>query len=64
MAYRLLFILATITVGTCEQPYSKNMGEPLTVKDVDYPEPGADQVIVETEACGICRSDWHAWQGD
>jgi alcohol dehydrogenase len=39
-------------------------GEPLTVKDVDYPEPGADQVIVETEACGICRSDWHAWQGD
>ncbi|WP_254764539.1 zinc-dependent alcohol dehydrogenase family protein [Natrinema marinum] len=39
-------------------------GEPLAVKDVDYPEPGADQVIVETEACGICRSDWHAWQGD
>ncbi|MFC6767422.1 alcohol dehydrogenase catalytic domain-containing protein, partial [Natrinema soli] len=39
-------------------------GEPLAVRDVDYPEPGADQVIVETEACGICRSDWHAWQGD
>ncbi|ELZ96379.1 alcohol dehydrogenase GroES domain protein [Haloferax sulfurifontis ATCC BAA-897] len=19
---------------------------------------------METEACGICRSDWHAWQGD
>jgi alcohol dehydrogenase len=39
-------------------------GEPLAVKDVDYPEPKPDQVIVETEACGICRSDWHAWQGD
>ncbi|ELY95038.1 alcohol dehydrogenase zinc-binding domain-containing protein [Natrialba hulunbeirensis JCM 10989] len=39
-------------------------GEPLAVKEVDYPEPKPDQVIVETEACGICRSDWHAWQGD
>ncbi len=39
-------------------------GEPLAVKDVDYPEPAPDQVVVETEACGVCRSDWHAWQGD
>ncbi|ELZ09713.1 alcohol dehydrogenase zinc-binding domain protein [Natrinema thermotolerans DSM 11552] len=39
-------------------------GEPLAVKDVDYPEPEPDQVVVETEACGVCRSDWHAWQGD
>jgi alcohol dehydrogenase len=39
-------------------------GEPLAVRDVDYPEPRPDQVVVETEACGICRSDWHAWQGE
>ncbi|GAB3683482.1 zinc-dependent alcohol dehydrogenase family protein [Salinarchaeum chitinilyticum] len=39
-------------------------GEPLSVQEVDYPEPGPDQVVVETEACGICRSDWHAWRGD
>ena len=39
-------------------------GEPLVIEEVDYPEPGPDQVIVEPEACGICRSDWHAWQGD
>ncbi|WP_254524025.1 zinc-dependent alcohol dehydrogenase family protein [Natrinema caseinilyticum] len=39
-------------------------GEPLAIRDVDYPEPGPDQVVVETEACGICRSDWHAWKGD
>ncbi|WP_049920463.1 zinc-binding dehydrogenase [Haloferax sulfurifontis] len=39
-------------------------GEPLEIREVD--EPGLDEagVIVETEACGICRSDWHAWQGD
>jgi alcohol dehydrogenase len=40
------------------------VGEPLEVKSVDRPECGPDGVVVETEACGICRSDWHAWQGD
>ncbi|WP_254765734.1 zinc-dependent alcohol dehydrogenase family protein [Salinilacihabitans rarus] len=39
-------------------------GEPLAIRDVDYPEPEPDQVIVETRACGVCRSDWHAWRGD
>ncbi|NHN47804.1 zinc-dependent alcohol dehydrogenase family protein [Halostella sp. JP-L12] len=39
-------------------------GEPLAIEDVERPEPAPDQVVVETEACGICRSDWHAWQGD
>jgi len=38
-------------------------GEPLELRDVDEPEPDPDGVVVETEACGICRSDWHAWQG-
>ncbi|WP_435362947.1 zinc-dependent alcohol dehydrogenase family protein [Haloarchaeobius sp. DYHT-AS-18] len=39
-------------------------GEPLEIQEVDYPEPTPDQVVVETKACGVCRSDWHAWQGD
>lgn len=39
-------------------------GEPLEIQDVDDPEPGLDDVVVETEACGVCRSDWHAWMGD
>jgi len=38
--------------------------EPLEVKEVDRPDCDDDGVVVETEACGICRSDWHAWQGD
>ena len=42
----------------------KEFGEPLEIEDVDYPEPGPGEVVVETEACGICRSDWHAWNGD
>jgi alcohol dehydrogenase len=38
--------------------------EPLQVEDVPEPTADEDQIIVETEACGICRSDWHAWKGD
>ena len=32
-------------------------GEPLEIQEVDRPSPEPDQVIVETEACGICSSD-------
>ncbi|QZP36897.1 zinc-dependent alcohol dehydrogenase family protein [Halobaculum magnesiiphilum] len=39
-------------------------GEPLDVTEVDDPEPDPKGVVVEVEACGICRSDWHGWQGD
>jgi len=38
-------------------------GEPLDVREVPDPEPDPRGVVIETEACGICRSDWHAWQG-
>ncbi|WP_117594923.1 zinc-dependent alcohol dehydrogenase family protein [Haloprofundus halophilus] len=38
-------------------------GEPLVVEDVDAPDPAPHGVVVDVEACGICRSDWHAWQG-
>jgi alcohol dehydrogenase len=38
--------------------------EPMEVEEVDRPDCPEDGVVVETEACGVCRSDWHAWQGD
>ena len=36
--------------------------EPLEVQDLPDPTPGPADVIIQTEACGICRSDWHLWQ--
>ena len=42
----------------------EGVDEPLRIEDVEEPEPAEDEVVVRTEACGICRSDWHAWQGD
>ncbi|WP_058366619.1 zinc-dependent alcohol dehydrogenase family protein [Haloparvum sedimenti] len=38
-------------------------GEPLDVREVPDPDPGPDGAVVEVEACGVCRSDWHAWKG-
>jgi alcohol dehydrogenase len=39
-------------------------GEPLAIEDVPRPDPDPDGVVVETDACGICRSDWHVWRGE
>lgn len=38
--------------------------EPLQVGEVSDPTPGPQDAILKIDACGICRSDWHAWQGD
>jgi alcohol dehydrogenase len=38
-------------------------GEPLSIESVDDPKPEPHGVVVDVEACGICRSDWHAWKG-
>ncbi|WP_121741194.1 zinc-dependent alcohol dehydrogenase family protein [Natronorubrum halophilum] len=38
-------------------------GEPLSIESVDAPALAPHGVVVDVEACGICRSDWHAWKG-
>ena len=38
-------------------------GGPLVVEEVPDPAPPDDGVVLEVGATGICRSDWHAWQG-
>ena len=38
-------------------------GEPLEIREIDPPAADPDGVVIEVEACGICRSDWHAWMG-
>jgi len=37
---------------------------PLEVQDIPIPEPGAGQVLVRMEACGLCHTDIHAAHGD
>jgi len=38
-------------------------GGPLEVRDVPDPTPSPGGVVVRVGATGVCRSDWHGWQG-
>ncbi|MFI9769289.1 zinc-dependent alcohol dehydrogenase family protein [Streptomyces sp. NPDC052415] len=38
-------------------------GEPAEVRDLPDPRPAGHGVVVRVEATGLCRSDWHGWQG-
>jgi len=39
-------------------------GAPLELREVDIPFPGPRQILVKTEACGVCHTDLHAARGD
>jgi len=36
----------------------------LVIEEVDRPKPGADEVLIAVEACGVCHSDLHVADGD
>jgi propanol-preferring alcohol dehydrogenase len=38
--------------------------QPLTFEDIERPTPGADEVLIRVEACGVCHSDVHIADGD
>lgn len=40
-----------------------DFGEMPYVADVPVPQPPEDGIVVKVEATGLCRSDWHGWQG-
>lgn len=39
-------------------------GKPLAIVELDIPSPQAGQILVKTEACGVCHTDLHAAHGD
>jgi propanol-preferring alcohol dehydrogenase len=39
-------------------------GPVLRVADVEVPEPGAGEVLLRVQACGVCRSNLHMIEGD
>ena len=38
--------------------------KPLVMESVAIPEIGPDDALVRVTASGICRTDWHLWNGD
>ena len=37
---------------------------PLALVERDVPAPGADEVLVRVDACGVCRTDLHIIDGE
>ncbi|MFB6097591.1 MAG: alcohol dehydrogenase catalytic domain-containing protein, partial [Salinibacter sp.] len=33
------------------------------LREVPAPAPPDRGVVVNVQACGLCRSDWHGWKG-
>ncbi|MDE0532050.1 MAG: alcohol dehydrogenase [Albidovulum sp.] len=38
-------------------------GEPLEMRTKDAPQPKGTEILVAIEACGVCHSDIHIWEG-
>ena len=55
---------ATGIPATMHAAVVEAFGKPLVFKDYDVPAPGPGQILVKTEACGVCHTDLHAAKGD
>jgi propanol-preferring alcohol dehydrogenase len=42
----------------------EKFGSPLVLQELDIPKPGPGQILVKTDACGVCHTDLHAAKGD
>jgi propanol-preferring alcohol dehydrogenase len=42
----------------------EQFGKPLVIREWDLPVAGPGQILVKTEACGVCHTDLHAAHGD
>lgn len=42
----------------------RDFRKPLVFEELPVPVPGRNQVLIQTEACGVCHTDLHAADGD
>ncbi len=42
----------------------EEFGKPLVLREWEMPNPGPGQIVIKTEACGVCHTDLHAAEGD
>ena len=50
--------------GTMRAAVVHSFSEPLSFDEKPIPEPGAGEVVVKIETCGLCHTDIHAARGD
>jgi alcohol dehydrogenase, propanol-preferring len=49
---------------TMQAAVVEEFGKPLVLREWSTPSPGTGQILVKTEACGVCHTDLHAAHGD
>lgn len=49
---------------TMQAAVVETYGQPLSLQEWPVPEPGPGQILIKTEACGVCHTDLHAANGD
>jgi len=49
---------------TMQAAVVEQFGKPMVIREIDIPTPGPGQILVKTEACGVCHTDVHAADGD
>lgn len=49
---------------TMQAAFVEQYGQALVLREVAIPTPGPGQILVKTEACGVCHTDLHAASGD
>ncbi|MDP9898635.1 alcohol dehydrogenase AdhP [Variovorax ginsengisoli] len=49
---------------TMQAAVVEQFGQPLELRTLEIPSPGPGQILVKTEACGVCHTDLHAAHGD
>ena len=50
--------------GKMQAAVVEAFGAPLMLRELDVPAPGPGEILVKTEACGVCHTDLHAARGD
>ena len=53
-----------MTTPTMQAAVVVAFGRPLELQELPVPTPGPGEVLVKTEACGVCHTDVHAADGD
>src|ERR1700720_2337222 len=53
-----------VEVNAMKAAILREFKAPLTIEEVERPKPGAHDVLIQVQACGVCHSDLHVADGD
>jgi alcohol dehydrogenase, propanol-preferring len=52
------------SLGKMQAAVVERFGKPLVLRELDIPTAKSGEILVKTEACGVCHTDLHAAKGD